>query len=56
MGASVGSNTTRAGSESELAVAVRLTATRNIALGLLLRDSTSAIVVRALRKFSHFMI
>ncbi|SCV69003.1 BQ2448_2023 [Microbotryum intermedium] len=49
VGGSVGSNTTNPGNESELSVAVRLFGARDIALGLLLRDSTSAVVVRALQ-------
>ncbi|GAA5894817.1 hypothetical protein JCM6882_006686 [Rhodosporidiobolus microsporus] len=38
-----------AGNESELSIAVRLTAARDVVLGLLMRDTTSAVVVRALQ-------
>lgn len=48
---SIGANTTRAGSESEQSVAVRLYGARDLAFGLLLRDSTAAVVARTLRKF-----
>ncbi|GAA5822829.1 hypothetical protein JCM11251_004392 [Rhodosporidiobolus azoricus] len=37
------------GGEAELSIAVRLTAARDIVLGLLMRDTTSAVVVRALQ-------
>ncbi|BGP45871.1 hypothetical protein JCM10450v2_001706 [Rhodotorula kratochvilovae] len=37
------------GSPSEGALAVRLTAARDVVLGLLLRDTTAAVVVRALQ-------
>ncbi|GAA5852910.1 hypothetical protein JCM3766R1_004893 [Sporobolomyces carnicolor] len=46
---SVGHNTTRPGDASELAIAVRLTAARDIILGLLMRDSTAAVVTRAVQ-------
>ncbi|ORY61931.1 hypothetical protein BCR35DRAFT_355160 [Leucosporidium creatinivorum] len=49
VGGSVGHNTTNPGNESELSVAVRLFGARDIALGLLLRDSTAAVVTRALQ-------
>lgn len=48
-GASVGHNTTQAGDEAEMSIAVRLFGARDIALGLLLRDSTAAVVTRALQ-------
>ncbi|KAI5477788.1 hypothetical protein MNV49_005872 [Pseudohyphozyma bogoriensis] len=48
-GASVGANTTKAGSTVEATNAIRLTGARDIALGLLLRDSTAAVVTRALQ-------
>ncbi|GAA5978359.1 hypothetical protein JCM10908_004327 [Rhodotorula pacifica] len=41
--------TPAAGSPSESALAVRLVAARDIALGLLLRDTTASVVVRALQ-------
>ncbi|GAA5840954.1 hypothetical protein JCM5353_003699 [Sporobolomyces roseus] len=46
---SVGHNTTQPGDASELAIAVRLTAARDIILGLLMRDSTAAVVTRAVQ-------
>ncbi|GAA6047647.1 hypothetical protein JCM3770_001607 [Rhodotorula araucariae] len=41
--------TPAAGSPSEGALAVRLTAARDVVLGLLMRDTTAAVVVRALQ-------
>ncbi|GAA6004690.1 hypothetical protein JCM10207_000983 [Rhodosporidiobolus poonsookiae] len=37
------------GNEAELSLSVRLTAARDIVLGLLMRDTTAAVVVRALQ-------
>lgn len=41
--------TPASGSPSESALAVRLVAARDIALGLLMRDTTASVVVRALQ-------
>ncbi|KAK4053826.1 hypothetical protein OIV83_001482 [Microbotryomycetes sp. JL201] len=49
VGGSIGHNTTQPGQDSELGLAVRLFATRDFVLGLLLRDSTAAVVTRALQ-------
>lgn len=49
-GASIGANTTQPGDAAEQSIAVRLFGARDIGLGLLLRDSTAAVVARALRK------
>ncbi|KAK4704272.1 hypothetical protein P7C70_g1933, partial [Phenoliferia sp. Uapishka_3] len=48
-GISVGANTTKPGDEAEQSLAIRLFGARDIALGLLLRDSTAAVVTRALQ-------
>ncbi|KAK4058819.1 hypothetical protein OIO90_000265 [Microbotryomycetes sp. JL221] len=49
VGGSVGHNTTQPGNESEMSLAVRLFATRDFILGLLLRDSSAAVVTRVLQ-------
>lgn len=46
-GASVG----RVGLETEASLTTRLTGARDVALGLLLRDPTAAVVARALREY-----
>lgn len=48
-GISMGANTTQPGDEAEQSLAIRLFGARDIALGLLLRDSTAAVVTRALQ-------
>ncbi|KAM0753852.1 hypothetical protein T439DRAFT_322737 [Meredithblackwellia eburnea MCA 4105] len=48
-GVSVGANTTHPGDAAEQSLAIRLFGSRDIALGLLLRDSTAAVVTRAIQ-------
>lgn len=50
MGTSIGANTTQPGDTAEQSIAIRLFGARDIGLGLLLRDSTAAVVARALRE------
>jgi len=47
--ATASSTTPRSGSPEELSISVRMSGARDIGLGLLLRDSTSAVVTRALQ-------